>query len=141
MKTYAPKKVQVVYNGRILTGFMDSTFIKIQKTSDDYSVHVGADGEGARIESADESGSVTLTLMQTSLSNDVLSAMRIKDKAGDPTGHGALLIKDLNGTTLISAAEAWIRRPPDGELANDKGSRDWIFDSTALLIMFGGNAG
>jgi hypothetical protein len=140
-KTYSPKKVRVIYAGRTMTGYMDGTFIKVQKTSDDYSMHVGADGEGARIESADESGSVTLTLMQTSLSNDVLSDLRARDKAGDPTGHGPLLIKDLNGATLISAAEAWIRRPPDGELSNDKGSRDWIFDSTALLIKFAGNAG
>lgn len=138
MRTYSPKKVQVNYGGIILTGYMDGTFIEVDKTSDDFTPHVGADGEGARIQSADESGSVTLTLMQTSASNDALQAARDADKASGQ-GTRPLMVKDGMGTTIITAQESWIRKTPKVELSNDKGSRVWIFDSTELIVKVGGN--
>ncbi len=138
MRTYAPKRVQVIYGADILTGFMDGTFIEVDKTSDDFTPHVGADGEGARVQSADESGSVTLTLMQTSASNDLLQAARDADKQTSQ-GTKSLMVKDGSGTTLILAPEAWIRKLPKVGMAGEKGSRVWVFDSTDLQVKVGGN--
>lgn len=138
MKTYSPKAVQVIYGNRILTGFMDGTFIEADKTSDDWAEHIGADGEGARVQSADESGTVTLTLMQTSASNDYLSGCRNADRASS-LGTKSLVVKDGSGRSLIFAAEAWIKKVAKSELSNDKGSRQWVFVSTNMEHFVGGN--
>lgn len=138
MKTYASKKVQIIYGGFLLTGTMDGTFVSAEKTTDDFTTAIGSDGEGARIQSADESGEVTFTLMQTSAGNDFLSNCRLTDKA---TGLGTknLFVKDGSGRTLIHAAEAWIKKVAKVELADGKTGREWVISSANLEIFVGGN--
>lgn len=137
-KTYSPKKVRVIYGGVVMTGYMDGTFVEVDKTTDDFTEIVGSDGEGARIASADESGTVTITLMQTSASNDYLSNMRIKDKQTN-LNTAALTVEDGSGRTLCEATEAWIKKVAKVEMSNDKTGRAWVFASTDLRHYVGGN--
>lgn len=138
MRTYAPKKVQVIYNGRILTGFMDGTFVKCSQNADDFTEFVGADGEGARIASSDESGMVEVTLMSTSASNDYLSQQRALDKQTNQN-TGTLLVKDGSGRSLHQATEAWLKRSPDKEYADGKSGCTWTIVTTKLQHFVGGN--
>lgn len=137
-KTYNPKRYVISFGGHTLTGFADGTFVSVQKAADDFTKVVGADGEVARSASADESATVTLTLLQTSRSNDVLSAFRREDKLTN-LGKKPLLIKDLNGTTVASAAEAWIARGPNIENAKEISPRVWVIDCSHLFEHIGGN--
>jgi hypothetical protein len=98
----------------------------------------GADGQVVRVASADKRGEITVTLMASSLSNDFLSAQAALD---DLTGINTqpLLIKDLLGTTLISAQQAWIKKPADVEFGKEAGTREWVFECGELNILVGGS--
>ena len=138
MKTFVPKLVQVDFNGLTITGFADGTMVKVTGNADDFTLVKGADGEGARIASADDSAEVEFSLLQTAAANDELSAMRTQDKL-DGTGHGPLLVKDLSGRTLLHAEQAWIKRLPDPELGKDHSPRTWTLVCDSLEAIIGGN--
>jgi hypothetical protein len=136
--TYSPKKVIVTFNGRILTGYAAGTFIEAERESDAFTKDVGADGETARVASADRSGRVTLTLMQTSDSNDYLSTVAATDELTQ-TGTGALFIKDTSGRSLVTAGEAWVKKVPKASFAKDNGEREWVFETGDIQITNNGN--
>jgi hypothetical protein len=137
--TYDPGKIVVSFAGRLITGFADGTFVNAERTEDAFALTIGARGEGARTRSRNQSGTVTLTLMQSSLSNDVLSAIASADALAG-SGVGEMFIKDLNGTTLIAAGNAWIKKLPSVEMGKDLSNREWVFECEALAINVGGNA-
>jgi hypothetical protein len=138
VKSYDPAKVTITFAGIIVEGYADGTFITAARNNPSFSLKVGSSGEGARAKSNDRSGIVTLTLQQSSASNDLLSAQAALDEAsGD--GIGSLLIKDLSGTTLCSAETAWIQKPADVEYAKEISDRQWVLETDILNIFAGGN--
>lgn len=135
---YDAAKLTVIFNGIPISGFADGTFISVEQTEDTFTLAVGSAGESVRSANRNRSGRVTLTLLQSSLSNDALSAIHNADRlSGD--GVGALLIKDNSGRSIISAAKAWIMKPATSEFAREASNREWIFESDALLHNIGGN--
>lgn len=137
-KTYSPKRVSVSFRGVLLTGFAPDTFITAERNEDAFTLEVGSDGEASRTASANQSGTVTLTLMQTSASNDALSAAALQDETNQ-SGTGALMIKDASGRTVVLAAEAWIRRRAAAEFGSEQSTREWVFETGNLEIFNGGN--
>lgn len=123
-KTYDPTKVVVTLAGFILSGFGESTMVKASRKEDSYKETVGAQGDVVRNKSANHTGEVDITLLETSASNGVLSTLMLADAESD-TGIVPLLIKDLNGTALAVAAEAWVVKPPDLEFAKEQKDRAW----------------
>jgi hypothetical protein len=138
VKTYSPKKVIVTLGGHVFSGYADGTFITVESASDAFTMQVGADGEPARSQSADESGSVKIVIMQTSASNDFLSDSLAKDRL---TGLNVmpLFVKDASGRTLVSAQEAWVKKSANAEFAKEGGSREWTIESGKLSLYVGGN--
>lgn len=138
VKSYDPAQVSVIFAGIPVEGYADGTFIVAARDNPSFNKMVGSDGEGARAKSNDTGGSVTLTLMQTSISNDALSALALLDETtGD--GVGPLLIKDGLGRTLIQAESAWLEKPADAEFAREISNREWVIQSDNLQIFDGGN--
>jgi len=137
VKTYDPKKCLVIIGGVPMSGFGEDTFVAVARDEDAFTKVVGADGEVSRSKSANRAGSLTLTLMQTSLSNDVLSALAAADEL-DGRGVVPVLIKDLTGTTTLFAAHGWIRKVPDVELGKDIGTREWVIDTADMDVFVGG---
>jgi hypothetical protein len=54
--------VQVLINGLPATGFADGTFVAIDRASDAFVKHVGADGKVSRAGTSDKSGTITITI-------------------------------------------------------------------------------
>ena len=75
VKTYSPDRVKLVVGVHSVTGYADGTFVSIEPLGDGITSQAGADGEVARVMSADKRVKITLTLQQTSRSNDVLNAL------------------------------------------------------------------
>lgn len=138
-KTYSPKKVAITVAGVIITGYADGSFVSVERASDTFTKVVGADGEVGRVHSADRSGAITLTLQQTSESNDVLSALQIADEL-TLTGKFPVTVKDNNGTSLYIAGEAWIVKPVDAEYSGDMSTREWRIECAVLEAFAGGNS-
>jgi hypothetical protein len=136
-RTFDPGKVIVTFAGNLITGFAAGTFISAERAEDTFSAEAGASGEVARVRNRNKLGTVTLTLMQTSPSNDVLSAQAKRDELSG-TGAGSLLVKDLGGTTLIASPSAWIKKPPAVEFAKELSNREWVLEGE-LDIFAGSN--
>lgn len=66
--SYDPKKVNVVVDGTILTGFASDGIITVSKSEDAVTPNVGCKGDVVYEENANESGTVAVTLQQTSSS-------------------------------------------------------------------------
>nr|NIQ06865.1 DUF3277 family protein [Candidatus Korarchaeota archaeon] len=109
VKTYSPKDVSVIVAGTIITGYAEDTFLAIERSSDAFAKVVGADGEVARTASADKSGTITLTLIQSSASNDVLSALQNADEIS-LAGKFPVMVKDNFGSSLYISGTAWVQK-------------------------------
>ena len=138
VETYSPKRVEIIFGGVPLRGFADGTFISAERTSDSFTTNVGADGEVSRTASADKTGKVTITLQQTSDSNDYLSAIIISDE-NSLLGQLPLLIKDTNGRTLAESPCAWIDKVATSEFSNELSDREWIISCSELIMFVGGS--
>lgn len=137
MKNYDPGKVVVTFNGHLLVGFNDGTFVSAERAENAFSMAVGATGDVTRVRNRNRSGSVSVTLQAASPSNDVLTTMALLDEEFG-TGAGVLSVKDLNGTTLLFAESAWIRKIPNVDFAADASAREWAFDCADLRMEVGG---
>ena len=136
--TYDPSQVSVTFNGANIHGFIDSSFIKVERDEAAFMLQVGADGEWARARNKNRAGKVTVTLQQTSVSNDTFSAAAKLDELGSG-GYGALIIKDLNGTSLVTAQAAWVEKIAPLDIAKELGQREWVLRAGSLDIFVGGN--
>jgi hypothetical protein len=138
VKTYNPAQVQCIVAGIPISGYADGTFITCGRDNDAFSSGSGSDGEGWRAKSNDRTGTLTLTLLQTSESNDALSALAIADElSGD--GVGPLMLKDGSGRTLFAAETCWIAKTADVEFAREVTGREWMIKTDALEVFVGGN--
>lgn len=138
-KTYNPKKVSVIVGGQIISGFTDGNFIKAARNSDMWNMKVGVDGIGTRSKTNDKSGKITITLHQSSPSNDYLSTLAATDEASD-TGAVPVLIRDANGSTLCTCLTGWVKKIADGDFEKEVANRVWIIETDELLLFNGGNS-
>lgn len=138
MRTYDPGQVQVLVGGNIMSGYADGTFVVVERDEDAYSKHSGTDGDVSRAKTNNKTGTMTLTLAQTSLSNDILDAIRLADELSN-SGVVPVMMKDGSGNTLLFAAEAWVRKMPSSEYGNEITDREWVLDLAKLDGKIGGN--
>lgn len=139
MQTFDPKLVVLTFMGVPITGYADDTFINAERDEDAFNKNVGAQGDVARVKTNNKSGSVTIVLQQTSLSNDFLSGIAAVDE-NLGTGIGALMGKDIGGSTVMFSAAAWIRKLPATPMSKELQTREWIIDCGKLELNVGGNA-
>jgi len=138
--TYDPKQVATVFSGHLITGFAPGTFVNVEYNEDSFSLSVGAAGDACRAKSNNRSARVTVTLMQSSLSNTILSGFHNAD-VNSPAGDGVapMLVKDASGTSLHSAENAWIVKPAPSEFAQEPSTREWVFETDVMISNVGGN--
>jgi len=135
---YNPKAVHVTFAGHFIDGWSDGAMIAISKAADDYSSKVGVDGKVARTKMHNKSGTVTISLMQTSLSNDRLSEIRRNDYAlPNGGGVGSLTIQNIEGTDVHTAQNAWIQSAPDLSFESEAGTREWVIAFDSLESVYG----
>ena len=138
VKTYNAGDVAIIFAGIPFEGFADGTFVTVVRDNPSFNSLVGSDGEGARAKSNDRSGTITCTLMQTSLTNDALSSLALLDElTGD--GVAPVLVKDNSGRTVASAETAWIEKPADAEFGREISNREWVLKTNDLSMFIGGN--
>lgn len=138
LKTYDAKKVICIINGVILSGFSDGDMVSVERNEDTFSLQVGTDGESTRSKSNNKSGRFTFSLMQTSASNAALTTIAKLDELGN-AGAVAVMVKDTSGSSVYSASQAWLVKPPTAELGREAGAREWVFETGELEWAEGGN--
>jgi hypothetical protein len=138
---YDPNEITLVVCGiPISGGFAEDTFIEVQQDSDDFEDVVGVDGDVTRSKTNDHRATITVTLMQSSNDNLLLSAIaNIDRRAGNGAGVGPALIKDNQGTTIFAGEKSWVAKQPDAAFGKKAGPRAWKIRVADLVRVDGGN--
>jgi hypothetical protein len=141
MKVYSANEITCVFGGLpIDSGRGDDEFCAISKAEDTFTYKAGVDGEGTRSESKNNSHTVKITVMRTSRANALLCAIYTGDVAvAGGAGIVPILIRDRQGLSLFSSAEAWITKLPDNVYAKEANTIEWVIGVHNPINFIGGN--
>jgi structural protein KPP10_ORF10 len=141
MKIYDADQVAIIaFNIPIQSGYADGEFVRIQQDEKSFKAKKGTDGEVTRSKMDGFLTTVTITLMQTSSSNALLSGILNLDEQGqNGAGVGPLLIADLQGTSIFEASSAWITGPPEVVYDREAEGRAWEIQCVRDVRLDGGN--
>jgi len=135
-KVWSPAKTNVNWGGTFtFKGFAEGTFITSSRNTDNTRQVVGAHGDVALTLNADRTGTVTVTLLQTSETNRILASIQA---AQDETGElyrADLTISDQSGSNLVDAQACHIMTTPENALSDDQTSKTWVFYSEKLTYL------
>lgn len=140
LRSYNSNNISISFAGIDFSEFADGNFLEIAYDSDQFTSVVGTDGTVSRSKTNDKRATITIRLMQTSPTNDVLSALANVDLLTDGgSGVGAFLVTDSQGTTLLSSANCWISKFADINYGREAQERAWTFQCDDLQAFIGGN--
>ena len=118
IKTYNPKQISISLGNHIVTGYADDSFVTIEQNGDGMTKKVGCDGEIVRSISPDDTYVIRLSVLQTSSTNRYLQNKYSADiKNG--SGMFPILVKDLGGTTVFKANNAWSAKAAPRQYGRD----------------------
>ena len=133
VSTWDFSKLVVSWSGVVITGFAEAVTISPDGGDDTAKKTVGSDGrETVVVYTNDTSGSVTMSLMASAVTNSTLSALAAAKTIGP------LLIKDLNGTTVLQATAAWVAKRPETVFGKELSPREWRIDYADGNLVIGG---
>ncbi len=144
LSTYDPKDITVSVNGSILSGFSDDV-VTVERAEDQVADVVGADGEVMRTLTNDRRGIVTISLLQTSASNLVLSVLANADEQTGGSVFPILIQDNRSGIPdgvpeAHAAAEAWIQKQPQAVYNKSTSPRVWIIRCADLRMVLAGHS-
>ena len=140
VKTYDAKNVIITIAGVPMSGFSDGTFLEVVRNEPTWTTVVGADGLVTRSKTNNLTGTLTLTLKQSSPSNDVLSGLLAVDELTNQ-GVFPVLIKDLSGNSIYFSANAWITQYPSSTFGKEVSDRQWVLSLDEADMFVGSNSG
>lgn len=116
--SYDPQKVNVIVAGRVITGFASDGVVNLTRNSDSVTPAVGAKGDVAYSENADETGTVALTLMSTSASLAYLRELEAKRKMV------SVSVQDKNDSDgfVMACDNCRVLKMPDANRAKEQGT-------------------
>jgi hypothetical protein len=138
ISTIDPKQSIFTYDKREIIGYADGTHITIAYNADFFTPLVGNTGEQARVASHNHSATITLTLLQSSESNDFLSDNLNTDKS-TKQNIVTCSFKDFLGNTQLDGSGAYIIKPADVVYSNNVEARVWSIYVADLSGKIGGN--
>lgn len=112
--SYSPNDISVIVGGVPVSGFGDGDFVSAEFSSDAAMLKEGADGSPAiSYKRGLRGGQVTITLLQTSLSNNYLSGLLFAQKtvAGALTTIPIAIINAQGGQTVTMPRAAFMKEP------------------------------
>lgn len=137
--SYCPDIVTALIAGFIkVDGFVEGTFISVDKDEMPYSSIRMPDGTVARKRNNSQTYTITITLHSGSDTNNLLTKMWQLDELTQK-GKFPLLIKDQSGSDLLFSTESWIEGIPSMTKSNAIDSRVWVIKSAYAVINIGGN--
>jgi hypothetical protein len=141
--TFSPKDVNITWAAKAfgaynLVGLDQDSFITLSRNNQLTTRTVGAKGESSITRIADRTGTVSISLMQTSPSNvwlgTVSNAMEVSDYSTFEIFIGDILVSDPSGSVLCWAKGATLQSNPEVTLGGtDQNSRTWEFNCEELI--------
>lgn len=136
--TIDPKDVTVMVAGFVLEGFAEDKIV-VEREANQIEDEIGTDGDVVRRVTNDKRGSFTITLLQTSRSNLVLTNLA---RADELSGNGIfpVIIKDNRGNDVHLGASCWIQKIPSAAYGAAVETRAWVIRTNNLNATLGGAA-
>lgn len=135
--TYSPSDVNIVLCGYTLTG-IDSVTLKWK--SRPFTVHRGIRGQHTRVYNPDLQATIVLDVLQTSITNDILTNILIQDRRVK-SGRLELAVNDTGGTTNYQSTDCFLAAYPDVKHYNGLELRTWEIEVLSWTDgQLGGNA-
>ena len=144
LATYAPNDVVVIITqastglSHIVGQYSEDAIVTVDRNADTFTLYTGADNTNTRIYNANTSGTITLTLQQTSTSNDMLFSLYEQDRQSR-NGLFSIYVSDKSGRSGYFAEEAYIGVVPSSSFSNSMNTRDWVIHAPNLVSEIGGN--
>lgn len=137
VNTYSPTDLNLSFGGYSIAGWDNIT---ITRNAPSFITVRGIRGKHTRIPSGDTSATITISILQTSPSNDVLSEVHALD-IEQGTSRLSLMLKDSSGNSVFSSDEGYIVSFPEVTFSGGFEYRSWnIFCQTTKTYTVGGNA-
>jgi len=136
VNTFSPSDVKLILGGYTVVGWDNLTTARTQQS---FMTIRGIRGKHTRVPSDDTSCTITLTLIQTSPSNDVLSSIHGLD-VENGTGRLEILLKDLSGRSVFSTNEGYIVGYPEVTFSAGIEYRTWTMFCQRSSWYVGGNS-
>lgn len=137
LKTFDPNQLSVVVGTAPILGFAEDTMISIETEDPQYNDNTDIHGNVTRYKVNRNTAKVTITLTESSTSNDLLSNFAEADRISD-AGVFPIMIKDPNGTSLFSSTAAYIDQIPNVEFGAEAKTREWSIKATNISNFVGG---
>lgn len=138
---YIPSEVNVLLAGIMpIEGFVDGTFVSIDKDVMPYRSRTTADGRTIRLYNSNQTYTVSITVHNGSSANTFLTKLwqldEITQRAKFP-----LMVKDGSGSDLFFSATSWIEGLPTLSKSNSVDTRTWRIKCSSAVINYGSNNG
>lgn len=127
LKDYSPAAVSVSWGGFGFEGFGEDSFVTASRSTPNTSAKIGAQGSVGLTVSADKTGTIEVTLMQTSQTNRYLSAVQNAQDVASTIFRAPFLVTDPSGGSLVVCKSAHIQEAPDVTLGADQNEKTWMF--------------
>jgi len=137
VRTFNPKQFTITFGGQWLTDLAPGVFIEARWDQPRFRIVRGIDGDSARVRNVSRSGTINVTLQQSSLSNNWLSSFNIADELLGASVF-PFLARDAGGGTTIFAASAFVREIPPIGMSTTATDRTWTFVTDNLFLYLGG---
>lgn len=121
-----------------VTGRAKGDSVSVVYDNDTYIKTVGVDGTGYFTKISDKSATITLTLGLDSISNAVLSALKLADDAAPGGLMFPLLIRDGAGSSAFFTTRARVMKLADGVWSDGGPNRVWTLGTISMEGFIGG---
>jgi hypothetical protein len=122
----------------ILDGAIDGEFVTETLDSPDWVREHDQAGNATRTRVHNSGGTIAVTLSASSPTNAALSAKRQNDVI-NAVEVGTLVLRDLNGTTVLTFTGAYIQGRPAVTFGSERGQRVWVFEYASATAFIGGH--
>src|SRR5690606_23796192 len=112
----------------ILDGAIDQgDFVSIASDNPTWGREKDRGGNATRVKNNNAGGQVSVVLSASSPTNTRLTELVAADGVTENI-VGSLVLKDLNGNTVVECDGAFIVDTPDPSFGSDRGSRTWVWE-------------
>ena len=139
LRKYAPDDIVVTIGVMAVTGIKEGTFLEAERTVETGMLDIGSDGEATLVINPNQSGTVKVTLQQSSPLNDYFATLSLAlQQKNTSVAVVPISVEDKNGTTVVSAKQAFTQKPTKITFADKAEAREWTFVCPYLVITPGG---
>lgn len=136
--TYAPADVKLILCGYQLTGVVAVTLQ--WKGARPFTVHRGIRGKHTRVFNPDLYATVTIEVLQTSITNDIFTSTLVQDRRNQ-SARLEFSVNDKSGTTFYHSTECFLGAYPDIGLSGEMQTYKWQIECLDFIDGgIGGNA-